>query len=62
MNAVTDVPIVDRVADLRAAVDAVRRQGGSVGLVPTMGYLHQGHQSLVTCSAAENDLDRKSVV
>jgi pantoate--beta-alanine ligase len=61
MNTATDVPVVTRVAELRAAVDAVRRQGGSVGLVPTMGYLHEGHQSLVTRSAADNDLTVVSI-
>ena len=61
MSAVADVPVVARVSELRAAVDAVRRQGGSVGLVPTMGYLHQGHQSLVTRSAADNDLTVVSI-
>ncbi len=61
MSTVTDVPVVTRVSELRAAVNAVRRQGGSVGLVPTMGYLHQGHQSLVTRSAADNDLTVVSI-
>ena len=61
MSTVTDVPVVTRVPELRAVVDAARRQGGSVGLVPTMGYLHQGHQSLVTRSAADNDLTVVSI-
>ena len=61
MSTVTDVPVVTRVPELRAVVDAARRQGGSVGLVPTMGYLHQGHQSLVTHSAADNDLTVVSI-
>ena len=56
MSVGADVSVVGRVADLRAVVEAVRRQGGRVGLVPTMGYLHEGHQSLVTRSASENDL------
>lgn len=53
--------MIQRVSELRAATDAVRAQGGSVGLVPTMGYLHEGHQSLVARSAAENDLTVVSV-
>ena len=61
MSAGTEIPVVERVSELRDAVGAVRAQGGSVGLVPTMGYLHEGHQSLVTRSAAENDLTVVSI-
>ncbi|WP_420618600.1 pantoate--beta-alanine ligase [Candidatus Poriferisocius sp.] len=61
MSAGTEIPLVERVSELRDAVGAVRAQGGSVGLVPTMGYLHEGHQSLVTRSAAENDLTVVSI-
>ena len=61
MSAGTEIPLVERVSELRDALEAVRAQGGSVGLVPTMGYLHEGHQSLVTRSAAENDLTVVSI-
>ncbi|MCY4035945.1 MAG: pantoate--beta-alanine ligase [bacterium] len=61
MSAGAAVPVVRRVSELRAAADTVRSQGGKAGLVPTMGYLHEGHQSLVTRSAAENDLTVVSV-
>ena len=57
----SEIPIVERASELWDAVDAIRAQGGSVGLVPTMGYLHDGHQSLVTRSAAENDLTVVSI-
>jgi pantoate--beta-alanine ligase len=43
-------------AELRAALSAARREGQTIGLVPTMGYLHQGHLSLIQAARAECDL------
>lgn len=47
--------IVKTIEKVRAIVRAWREAGLSVGLVPTMGFLHEGHQSLIARSVADND-------
>jgi len=55
------VKIVTTAADLRVELDATRRDGGTVGLVPTMGFLHDGHVSLMDRSVADNDLTATTI-
>lgn len=55
------VKIVTTVAEVRAQVKAWRGEGLTVGFVPTMGYLHEGHASLVDASVRDNDRTVMSV-
>ncbi|MDE7033360.1 MAG: pantoate--beta-alanine ligase, partial [Mucispirillum sp.] len=47
--------IIKTVSDVRDIVKKWRKAGHSIGLVPTMGYLHAGHGSLVEQSVKNND-------
>lgn len=49
------IPVVHTIDAIRELVQEWKRQGLSVGLVPTMGYLHEGHQSLIERAAQDND-------
>lgn len=47
--------IITTIEELRPIIKGWKREGLSVGLVPTMGYLHEGHKSLIVKAVAEND-------
>ena len=52
---------VGTIAEVRRELDAARMTGASVGLVPTMGYLHDGHGSLFRRARAECDVVAASI-
>ncbi|HKH06589.1 MAG TPA: pantoate--beta-alanine ligase [Acidimicrobiales bacterium] len=47
---------LDTIAELRATLDAERASGRTVGFVPTMGFLHEGHVSLIRRARAADDV------
>lgn len=49
------LPIARTVADMRRRLDAWRAAGQTIGMVPTMGALHEGHLSLITQARARAD-------
>lgn len=48
--------VVTTIAALTAEIQAAKITGKTIGLVPTMGYLHEGHLTLAQAARAENDL------
>ncbi|MCF0194562.1 MAG: pantoate--beta-alanine ligase [Bacteroidaceae bacterium] len=53
--------IINTISELQRELQVERRHGHSIGFVPTMGALHNGHASLVTRSAHDNDVTVVSV-
>jgi pantoate--beta-alanine ligase len=49
------IPVVKTIDEVRKYVKDRRKEGKTIGLVPTMGFLHEGHKSLIVRAAAEND-------
>ncbi len=48
--------IIETIQELRKVLNGHRAAGKSIGLVPTMGFLHEGHLSLIRQARAENDV------
>lgn len=53
--------VVHTITELKGLLGTFRKEGKSVGLVPTMGALHNGHASLVRRSLIENDVTVVSI-
>ena len=53
--------IISNVEELRSEIQSVKNAGRTIGFVPTMGALHDGHISLVERSVSENDFNVVSI-
>ncbi|MEY2450769.1 MAG: pantoate--beta-alanine ligase [Acidimicrobiaceae bacterium] len=61
MPEVGRVQVLTTIAETRSLLDKARAAGRSVGLVPTMGYLHAGHRTLMDRSVASRDVTLATV-
>ena len=48
--------VIESVAEMHSFVKAARQEGKKIGLVPTMGYLHDGHLSLIKMAKEHSDV------
>lgn len=56
MNRGTDMKVFETADEVRDFVKSFKKTGKTVGFVPTMGYLHEGHISLIERAVRENDI------
>ena len=48
--------VIKKIDELQEILKNFKKEGKSIGLVPTMGFLHKGHASLIKKAASENDI------
>ncbi|MCX7709192.1 MAG: pantoate--beta-alanine ligase [Clostridia bacterium] len=53
--------IIEKISDIKAVIKEYKKFCKTVGFVPTMGYLHEGHLSLVRASKSQNDITIMSI-
>ncbi|NLP14321.1 MAG: pantoate--beta-alanine ligase [Clostridium sp.] len=53
--------LIEGISDIKAVIRSQKSMGKIIGLVPTMGYLHEGHMSLINMSVQHNDFTVVSI-
>ena len=48
--------VITKISDLRTNIEHLKNTGKTIGFVPTMGYLHEGHLTLVKEARNNNDI------
>ncbi len=53
--------LITDISKMKEVIKGEKSRGKTVGFVPTMGYLHKGHVSLIRCSKKDNDITVVSI-
>ncbi len=56
-----EIPVISKIARMRQFIQEIKKQDKTIGFVPTMGYLHQGHLSLIKQAKKDCDICLLSV-